>query len=102
MFQGHFDLETATPVETAIPDLLFERGLYWASGVPARQSRRSPQMVQSRSPEGTCGRGVDAPRGRRDDVGCRDCYRAAAKPAPDDRALPAPRLAAAVGASGVG
>lgn len=32
MFQGHFDLETATPVETAIPDLLFERGLYWASG----------------------------------------------------------------------
>jgi len=33
MFQGTFDLETATPVEaTAIPDLLFERGLYWASG----------------------------------------------------------------------
>ena len=32
MFQGQFDLETATPVETAIPDLLFERGLYWASG----------------------------------------------------------------------
>ena len=32
MFQGHFDQETATPVETAIPDLLFERGLYWASG----------------------------------------------------------------------
>ena len=25
MFQGQFDLETATPVETAIPDLLFER-----------------------------------------------------------------------------
>ena len=33
MFQGHFDLDTATPVQaTAIPDLLFERGLYWASG----------------------------------------------------------------------
>lgn len=33
MFQGTFDLETATPVEaTAIPDVLFERGLYWASG----------------------------------------------------------------------
>ena len=32
MFQGQFDLDAATPVETAIPDLLFERGLYWASG----------------------------------------------------------------------
>ena len=32
MFQGAFDLDTATPVETAIPDVLFERGLYWASG----------------------------------------------------------------------
>ena len=32
MFQGQFDLEAATPVVTAIPDLLFERGLYWASG----------------------------------------------------------------------
>src|ERR1700712_3060726 len=33
MFQGHFDLDSATPVEaTAIPDVLFERGLYWASG----------------------------------------------------------------------
>jgi len=32
MFQGQFDLETAMPVATAIPDLLFERGLYWASG----------------------------------------------------------------------
>lgn len=33
MFQGQFDLETAIPVEaTAIPDALFERGLYWASG----------------------------------------------------------------------
>jgi len=33
MFQGHFDLDTATAVEaSAIPDLLFERGLYWASG----------------------------------------------------------------------
>ena len=33
MFQGCFDLEGATPVEaSAIPDALFERGLYWASG----------------------------------------------------------------------
>jgi hypothetical protein len=33
MFQAHFDLDTAMPVaETAIPDVLFERGLYWASG----------------------------------------------------------------------
>ena len=33
MFQGLFDLDNATPVEaSAIPDLLFERGLYWASG----------------------------------------------------------------------
>jgi hypothetical protein len=33
MFQGHIDLDTATRVQaTAIPDVLFERGLYWASG----------------------------------------------------------------------
>jgi hypothetical protein len=33
MFQGYIDLDTATQMETtAIPDLLFERGLYWASG----------------------------------------------------------------------
>ncbi len=33
MFQGHIDLDTAKPVEAnAIPDVLFERGLYWASG----------------------------------------------------------------------
>jgi uncharacterized protein len=33
MFQGHFDLDGAMPVAaTAIPDALFERGLYWASG----------------------------------------------------------------------
>jgi hypothetical protein len=33
MFQGHIDMETAMPVEaSAIPDVLFERGLYWASG----------------------------------------------------------------------
>jgi hypothetical protein len=33
MFQGHFGLDGAVPVEaTAIPDVLFERGLYWASG----------------------------------------------------------------------
>ena len=33
MFQGHMDLDGAVPVKaTAIPDVLFERGLYWASG----------------------------------------------------------------------
>jgi hypothetical protein len=33
MFQGHIDLDTAMPVAaSAIPDVLFERGLYWASG----------------------------------------------------------------------
>ncbi len=33
MFQGHFDLDGAIAVEaTAVPDVLFERGLYWASG----------------------------------------------------------------------
>jgi len=33
MFQGSFNLNMATPVEpTALSDVLFERGLYWASG----------------------------------------------------------------------
>jgi hypothetical protein len=33
MFQGQIDIAAATPVETsAIQDVLFERGLYWASG----------------------------------------------------------------------
>lgn len=33
MFHGNIDQDSATPIEaTAIPDLLFERGLYWASG----------------------------------------------------------------------
>jgi len=33
MFQGYIDQETAIPVQAnAIPDVLFERGLYWASG----------------------------------------------------------------------
>jgi uncharacterized protein len=33
MLQGYIDQDSATPVETsAIPDALFERGLYWASG----------------------------------------------------------------------
>jgi TPR repeat protein len=33
MFQGYIDLETATPIEAnALSDVLFERGLYWASG----------------------------------------------------------------------
>jgi hypothetical protein len=33
MFQGSIDMDTAMPVQaTAVPDVLFERGLYWASG----------------------------------------------------------------------
>ena len=33
MFQGRIDQDTAIPVEASgIPDVLFERGLYWASG----------------------------------------------------------------------
>ena len=33
MFQRHVDLDSAQPVmDTTIPDVLFERGLYWASG----------------------------------------------------------------------
>lgn len=33
MFHGNIDQDSATPIEaTAIPDVLFERGLYWASG----------------------------------------------------------------------
>lgn len=33
MFHGTLDLDGAVPiVETAIHDVLFERGLYWASG----------------------------------------------------------------------
>ena len=33
MFQGTFDLEAATPIDaSALSDVLFERGLYWASG----------------------------------------------------------------------
>jgi hypothetical protein len=33
MFQGQIDLDAATAVEAnAVPDVLFERGLYWASG----------------------------------------------------------------------
>jgi hypothetical protein len=33
MFQGTIDQDTAIAVQaTAIPDVLFERGLYWASG----------------------------------------------------------------------
>jgi uncharacterized protein len=33
MFQGYIDQENAVAVDAnAIPDVLFERGLYWASG----------------------------------------------------------------------
>jgi hypothetical protein len=33
MFQGQIDLEAVTAVQlTAMPDTLFEQGVYWASG----------------------------------------------------------------------
>ena len=33
MFQGTIDVETAMPIDaSALSDVLFERGLYWASG----------------------------------------------------------------------
>lgn len=33
MFQGQVDFDTVVPVDaSAIQDILFERGLYWASG----------------------------------------------------------------------
>ncbi len=33
MFQGQIDLDGAMPVQAStVPDMLFERGLYWASG----------------------------------------------------------------------
>jgi hypothetical protein len=33
MFQGHIDMDGAVPVGvSAMSDVLFERGLYWASG----------------------------------------------------------------------
>jgi len=33
MFQGQIDFDNAVPVDaSAIQDVLFERGLYWASG----------------------------------------------------------------------
>jgi uncharacterized protein len=33
MFQGQIDLESAAPVDaSAIQDVLYERGLFWASG----------------------------------------------------------------------
>ncbi|MGN6410426.1 MAG: hypothetical protein ACTHK9_03030 [Nitrobacter sp.] len=33
MFQGHIDFDTAAPVRgDTIQNILFERGLYWASG----------------------------------------------------------------------
>jgi hypothetical protein len=33
MFQGLIDMNAAAPVEaSAVPDILFEQGLYWASG----------------------------------------------------------------------
>ena len=69
MFQGQIDLDTAIAVEaTAIPDVLFERGLYWASGrsgvvnlVAAHKWFNLAALKGARMPS-------PSPRGRRDDV----------------------------------
>ena len=62
MFHGTIDLDAAKPVnDTAIPDALFERGLYWASG------RGGPPM-RAIFRRGVADRrisGPDEPRGRR-------------------------------------
>src|SRR5438128_262434 len=90
MFQGQFDLDTAIPVEaTAIPDVLFERGLYWASGrsgvvnLVAAHKWFNLAALKGRA---------DAISMRRDDVGRRNRHRTARSARLDDRAL---RLGAA-------
>jgi hypothetical protein len=62
MFQGHIDLDTATPVEaSAIPDVLFERGLYWASGRSGVVNLVAGQMVQLAALKGAHRRHPAAP-----------------------------------------
>ena len=89
MFQGHFDLDAATPVEaTAIPDVLFERGLYWASGRSGVVNLvAAHKWFNLAALKGRTDAIAHAPRGRRDDVGRRDRDRAARSARLDDRAL---------------
>ena len=91
MFQGHIDLDTATPVEaSAIPDVLFERGLYWASGrsgvVNLVAAHKWFNLAALKGPR-RCH--PAAPRGRRDDVRGRDRHGPARSPRLDDGALAA-------------
>ena len=89
MFQGHFDLDTAIAVEaTAIPDVLFERGLYWASGrsgvvnLVAAHKWFNLAALKGRADAISMRREVAA-----DDVGCRNRHRAARSACLDDGAL---------------
>ena len=71
MFQGYIDQDRATPVEaSAIPDALFERGLYWASGrsgvataLGVSHDRSSPSPRDR--PAGKRIRSADGPPSRR-------------------------------------
>ena len=88
MFQGTFDLETATPVEaSAMSDVLFERGLYWASGrsgvvnLVAAHKWFNLAALKGRKDAIRCA------GNRRADVGCRDRGRAARSAGLDLRPL---------------
>jgi hypothetical protein len=62
----------------AIPDVLFERGLYWASGRSGVVNLvAAHKWFNLAALKGTRGCHLDAPRGRRDDVGCRNRHREA-------------------------
>ncbi len=89
MFQGQIDLDAAIAVEaTAIPDVLFERGLYWASGRSGVVNLvAAHKWFNLAALKGRADAISHAPRGRRDDVGGRDRHRAARSPRLDDRAL---------------
>ena len=89
MFQGQFDLDAAIPVQaTAIPDALFERGLYWASGRSGVVNLvAAHKWFNLAALKGRADAISHAPRGRRDDVGCRNRHRAARSPRVDDGAL---------------
>ena len=84
MFQGHFDLDTATAVEaSAIPDVLFERGLYWASGRSGVVNLvAAHKWFNLAALKGRTRRHSVAPRGRRDDVRTSRSPPPSAKPGP--------------------
>ena len=89
MFQGHIDLDAATPVEaSAIPDVLFERGLYWASGRSGVVNLvAAHKWFNLAALKGRADAIRHAARGRRDDVRSRNRHRPARSPGLDDRAL---------------